>query len=125
MIRDLLIKSTCTLLLSYCSHLLIRGHLSWKENSSVNRSRDMFSVNSIYSGQSLFSLYITFPYLNVPEFTALSCGISWRKLFLSFMFLKSQSLTVWSTEAVTISQSHRGLNSACVTLALCNLSLKI
>lgn len=41
------------------------------------------------------------------------------------MFLKSQSLTVWSTEAVASNQSQRGLNSAWVTLALCNLSLKI
>lgn len=48
-----------------------------------------------------------------------------RKLVLSFMFLKSQSFTVWSTEAVANNQSQRELNSACVTLALCNLSLKI
>lgn len=41
------------------------------------------------------------------------------------MFLKSHSLTVWSTEAVANNQSQRELNSAWVTLALCNLSLKI
>lgn len=41
------------------------------------------------------------------------------------MFLRSQSLTVWSTEAVANNQSQRELNSAWVTLALCNLSLKI
>lgn len=41
------------------------------------------------------------------------------------MCLKSQSLTVWSTEAVANSQSQRELNSAWVTLALCNFSLKI
>lgn len=42
----------------------------------------------------------------------------YRKLFLSLMFLRSQSLTVWSTDAVANSQSQHGLNSTWVTLAL-------
>lgn len=71
------------------------------------------------------TMSVKWVFRELPELTALSWGRSWRKLFLSLMFLRSQSFTVWSTDAVANNQSQRELNSAWVTLALCSLSLKI
>lgn len=79
----------------------------------------------MHHGYKMNKSHRTLVFSILPALTPLLCWSTWRQLDLSLIFLRSQILTVWSTEAVASSQSQWELNSTWVTFFLCSFKFHI